>query len=78
MQEIPMKGEHYFSDNCHLLIGVEVHSGDYEELYLLGYNLVQSVESSNQSSAYYLFHADFFLGFFDPEDGVDMFLRNVD
>jgi hypothetical protein len=30
-------------------------------------------------SVYYLLHADFFLGLaFSPEDGGDMFLRNVD
>jgi hypothetical protein len=33
---------------------------------------------SRKPSAYYLLHAGFFLGlFFDPEDGGDMFLRNV-
>jgi hypothetical protein len=33
---------------------------------------------NKQSSVYYVFHADFFLGlFFDPEDGGDMSLRNV-
>jgi hypothetical protein len=39
--------------------------------------LCSPLPSGKQSSAYYLFHADFFIGFFDGEDGGDMFLRNV-
>jgi hypothetical protein len=62
-----------------------------EEFYLLGYNVVQSVErqptyqrnmlhpsSGLKSSACYLLHTGFLLGlFFDPEDGSDVFFRNV-
>jgi hypothetical protein len=75
----------------------------FEEVYLLGYNTVQSVESKptfrrnmsppssgsknkpgakqgSGSSGYscHLLQAGFFLGLFvNPEDGGDMFLRNV-
>jgi hypothetical protein len=66
------------------------HSGGYESYYLLGYNAVSSVESkpkfrrnispppSGSTLLATCFQAGFLLGlFFDPEDGDDMFLRNV-
>jgi hypothetical protein len=38
----------------------------------------QNKQMDNERGCRYLFHAGFFLGlFFDPEDGGDMFLRNV-
>jgi hypothetical protein len=40
--------------------------------------VLSSKPGSKQSSASYLFHGGFLLGlFFEPEDGGDMFLRNV-
>jgi hypothetical protein len=49
-----------------------------EELYLLGYNAMYSVESQPENSACYLLHAGFLLGlFFYREDGRDVFLRIV-
>jgi hypothetical protein len=55
------------------------HSGGYEEYCLLGYNAVWSVESQPMlKQVASSFHAGFLLGLFlDPEDGGDMFLRNV-
>jgi hypothetical protein len=64
-------------------------SAGYKEFYVLGYNAVYSVEnpptflrniSQVASRVQYAtcFHAGFLLGLlFDPEDGRDMFLRNV-
>jgi hypothetical protein len=62
-------------------------SGGYEDFCLMGCNAVQSVEnqpmfrmntSPPSSFAFCLLHAGFLLGlFFNPEDGSDMFLRNV-
>jgi hypothetical protein len=59
-----------------------------EEFYLLGYNVMQPIESQqnsqrnvsppSSSTACYMLHACFLLGlFFDHEDGGDMFLRNI-
>jgi hypothetical protein len=47
------------------------HSGSYEQFYLPGYNAVYI-------SAWHMISRCFLLGlYFDPEEGGDMFLRNV-
>jgi hypothetical protein len=49
-----------------------------EEFCLLEYNAEWSVENQPTSSACYLLHAGFLLVLFvDPEDGGDIFFRNV-
>jgi hypothetical protein len=48
------------------------HNSVYEEVYVLGYNTVQSIENQLCFSACYLLPAGYLLGlFFDPEDGGD-------
>jgi hypothetical protein len=67
--------------SSHLLLQLHVgrriwgsHSGGFEEFYLLGYNAVKSVESQLLACV----HVGFLLSlFFDPENGGDIFLRNV-
>jgi hypothetical protein len=49
------------------------HSGGYEEYYLLGYNAVEY--QPTLPPAFMLVSCSAY--FFDPEDGGDMFLRNV-
>jgi hypothetical protein len=55
------------------------HSGDYEEFYLLECDATQSVEGQSmfRKLATY-FHAGILHSVFYPEDGDNMFLRNVD
>jgi hypothetical protein len=56
------------------------HSGGYEEFYLLEYNAMYSVESQlTFQRNMYPPGSNWFLSWliFDPEDGSDMFLRNV-
>jgi hypothetical protein len=66
-------------------------SGGYEQLYLVGYNSLQSIgiqpmfqrnillpSSRSKSSTYYPFDADFLYGLFlDAENTGDISLRNV-
>jgi hypothetical protein len=58
-------------------------SRGFEEFCLLGYNAVWSIEiqptfrRNISPGLATCFHVGILLGLFDPEDGGDMFLRNV-
>jgi hypothetical protein len=74
-----------YSNRCKLGRRRGPHSADYEEIYRLGYNAVQSVEiqrtlqRTRDPSAGYLLHVDFLLSLYlNPEDGGDTLLRNID
>jgi hypothetical protein len=54
-------------------VSKKINSSGDEQFYLLGYNIIQSVDY-----ACYLLRDSFLLGlFFDPESGGDIFLRNA-
>jgi hypothetical protein len=68
-------GEGVFPPECFIS---ECNKRSLIELYIVGFGVLTEWDVTPRTSACYMLHTSFLLGFlFEPEDGGDIFVRNI-